>query len=54
MKIITERKVFYIDVPTNCIDCAEQYIKNIMNNIRNKLVYDADTGQIKFMNYFQD
>jgi hypothetical protein len=26
---------------------AEEYLKNIMNNYRNKLVYDANTGEIK-------
>jgi len=42
-----ERRIFYIDVGNLPRGKAEQYMKDIMSKYRNKLVYDADTGQLK-------
>jgi len=42
-----ERRMFYIDVGNMPRGKAEQYMKDIMNRYRNKLVYDAATGEIK-------
>lgn len=42
-----ERRVFYIDVGNLPKIKAEQYITDIMNRYRNKMVYDANTGEIK-------
>jgi len=42
-----ERRIFYIDVGNLPRGKAEQYMKDIMTQYRNKLVYDATTGQIK-------
>lgn len=42
-----ERRVFYIDVGSLSKTKAEQYVKQIMNQYRNKLVYDASTGEIR-------
>lgn len=42
-----ERRVFYIDVGNLPKNKAEQYLKEIMNRYRNKLVYDASTGELK-------
>jgi hypothetical protein len=42
-----ERRVFYIDVGNLPKQKAEQYLKDIMTNYRNKLVYDSQTGEIK-------
>jgi len=42
-----ERRIFYIDVGNLPKLKAEQYIKDIMNRYRNKLVYDAQTGEIR-------
>ena len=42
-----ERRIFYIDVGSLPRGKAEQYMKDIMAKYRNKLVYDADTGQLK-------
>jgi len=42
-----ERRIFYIDVGNLPKIKAEQYIRDIMNKYRNKLVYDASTGEIK-------
>jgi hypothetical protein len=42
-----ERRVFYIDVGNLPKNKAEQYLKDIMNRYRNKLVYDASTGELK-------
>ena len=41
-----ERRIFYIDVGNLPKQKAEQYIKGIMNRYRNKVTYDATTGQI--------
>ncbi len=42
-----ERRIFYIDVGNLPKGKAEEYLKNIMGQYRNKLVYDANTGDIK-------
>ena len=42
-----ERRIFYIDVGNLPKGKAEEYLKNIMNQYRNKLIYDAQTGEIK-------
>lgn len=42
-----ERRIFYVDVGNLPRGKAEQYMKDIMTKYRNKLVYDAATGQIK-------
>ena len=42
-----ERRVFYIDVGNLPRGKAEQYLKDIMAKYRNKLVYDAKTGEIR-------
>ena len=53
-----ERRVFYIDVGTLPKAKAEQYVKDIMNQYRNKMVYDAKTGNIrddkKYMSMLED
>lgn len=42
-----ERRIFYIDVGNLPRGKAEAYMKDMMSKYRNKLVYDASTGQIK-------
>ena len=42
-----ERRNFYIDVGNLPTGKAEQYLKDVMNRYRNKLVYDSDTGEIR-------
>ena len=42
-----ERRMFYIDVGNLPRGKAEQYMKDIMARYRNKLVYDAKTGEIR-------
>ena len=42
-----ERRIFYVDVGNLPRGKAEQYMKDIMTRYRNKLVYDAQTGEIK-------
>lgn len=42
-----ERRIFYIDVGNMPRGKSEEYMKSIMTKYRNKLVYDAATGQIK-------
>jgi len=42
-----ERRIFYIDVGNLPRGKAEQYMKDIMTKYRNKLVYDAQTGEIR-------
>ena len=41
-----ERRVFYIDVGNLPKQKAEQYLKSLMNRFRNKVTYDATTGQV--------
>lgn len=42
-----ERRIFYIDVGNLQKGRAEQYMQQIMTKYKNKLVYDANTGEIK-------
>ena len=42
-----ERRVFYIDVGSLPTQKAEQYLRDIMTKYRNKIVYDANTGDIR-------
>jgi hypothetical protein len=42
-----ERRIFYIDVGNLPRGKAEQYLRDIMVKYRNKLVYDANTGEIR-------
>ena len=42
-----ERRIFYIDVGNLPKIKAEQYLKDVMTRYRNKLVYDATTGEIR-------
>ena len=42
-----ERRIFYVDVGNLPRNKAEQYLKDIMTRYRNKLVYDANTGDLK-------
>jgi intein/homing endonuclease len=42
-----ERRIFYIDVGNLPKMKAEQYLKDIMTKYKNKVVYDASTGQIR-------
>ena len=42
-----ERRIFYIDVGNLPKVKAEQYLRDVMNRYRNKLVYDAATGEIR-------
>jgi len=53
-----ERRIFYIDVGNLPKVKAEQYLRDVMNRYRNKLVYDASTGEMrddkKFMSMMED
>ena len=53
-----ERRIFYIDVGNLPKVKAEQYLRDVMMRYRNKLVYDAQTGEIrddkKFMSMLED
>ena len=42
-----ERRIFYIDVGNLLKTKAEQYVKDLMNRYRNRLVYDAATGEVR-------
>ena len=42
-----ERRIFYIDVGNLPKLKAEQYVNDIMNKYRNKIVYDAATGEVR-------
>jgi len=42
-----ERRIFYIDVGNLPKGKAEEYLRGIMNRYRNKMVYDATTGEMK-------
>jgi hypothetical protein len=42
-----ERRIFYIDVGNLPKGKAEEYLNAVMGKYRNKLVYDASTGEIK-------
>ena len=53
-----ERRIFYIDVGNLPKQKAEAYLRDVMQRYRNKLVYDANTGEIrddkKFMSMMED
>jgi hypothetical protein len=53
-----ERRIFYIDVGNLPKVKAEQYLREVMSRYRNKLVYDASTGEVrddkKFMSMLED
>jgi len=53
-----ERRIFYIDVGNLPKVKAEQYLNEVMSRYRNKLVYDANTGEVrddrKFMSMMED
>ena len=53
-----ERRIFYIDVGNLPKIKAEQYLKEVMYRYRNKLVYNAQTGEVrddrKFMSMMED
>ena len=53
-----ERRIFYIDVGNLPKQKAEQYLREVMSRYRTKLVYNADTGEIrddrKFMSMLED
>jgi len=42
-----ERRIFYIDVGNLPKGKSEEYLKSVMANYRNKMVYDAATGEVK-------
>ena len=42
-----ERRIFYIDVGNLPKIKAEQYLRDIMTRYKNKMVYDADTGELR-------
>lgn len=42
-----ERRIFYVDVGNLPKLKAEQYVNDIMNKFRNKIVYDATTGETR-------
>lgn len=42
-----ERRVIYVDVGTLPKNKAEEYLKSIMTKFKNKMVYDAVTGEVK-------
>ena len=53
-----ERRIFYIDVGNLPKVKAEQYLREVMSRYRNKLAYDANTGEVrddrKFMSMMED
>ena len=53
-----ERRIFYIDVGNLPKVKAEQYLREVMSRYRNKLVYNAQTGEVrddrKFMSMMED
>ena len=53
-----ERRIFYIDVGNLPKVKTEQYLREVMNRYRSKLVYDANTGEVrddkKFMSMLED
>ena len=53
-----ERRIFYIDVGNLPKAKAEQYLREVMSRYRNKLTYDASTGEIrddkKYMSMMED
>lgn len=53
-----ERRIFYVDVGSLPTNKAEQYLRNLMNRHRNKMTYDAVTGEMRddrrFMSMLED
>jgi hypothetical protein len=53
-----ERRIFYIDVGNLPKVKAEQYLRDVMMRYRNKMVYDANTGELrddkKYMSMLED
>ena len=53
-----ERRIFYIDVGNLPKVKAEQYLKEVMSRYRNKLIYDANSGEVrddrKYMSMMED
>ena len=53
-----ERRIFYIDVGNLPKQKAEQYLRDMMVKHKNKLVYDANTGEVrddrKFLTMLED
>lgn len=53
-----ERRIFYIDVGNLPKMKAEQYLRDVMQRFKNKVVYNSDTGEIrddrKFMTMLED
>ena len=53
-----ERRIFYIDVGNLPKGKAEEYVQSVVSRYRNKLVYDASTGEItddrKHMSMLED
>jgi len=53
-----ERRIFYIDVGNLPKNKAEQYLRDIMTKHKNRIVYDANTGEVKddrkFMTMLED
>ena len=43
----SEKRIFYIDIGGLTRNQAEQYMKDVMNRYRNKLIYDQSTGEVK-------
>ena len=42
-----ERRIFYIDVGNLPKGRAEEYVRNMMSQYRNKIVYDASSGEVR-------
>ena len=42
-----ERRIFYVDVGNLPKMKAEQYVNDLMNKFKNKVVYDATTGEVR-------
>ncbi len=42
-----ERRIFYIDVGNLPKGKAEEYVRNMMSQYRNKIVYDQATGEVR-------
>jgi hypothetical protein len=42
-----ERRIFYVDVGNLPKVKAEQYVNDLMNRYKNKIVYDANTGEVR-------
>lgn len=53
-----ERRIFYVDISGMQKTKGEQYMKQVMNSFKNKVVYDSTTGEVrdsrKFMTMFED